>query len=174
MNEVEVKILEIDATSVEKKLKALGAKKVFDGQLTWTAFDFPDRRLSGGEVLLRLRKEGDKTFLTLKRLLNRDAAKVSDETQITVDDYENMKKILLNLGLVEKKGYPLSKKRVSYVLNDMHFEIDTFPEFPTYLEIESTDTASIKEYVKKLGYSEADAKPWGAREVFAHYRSKGI
>jgi len=31
MNEIEVKILEIDAEDVQKRLKALGAKKIFDG-----------------------------------------------------------------------------------------------------------------------------------------------
>lgn len=38
MNEIEVKILEIDAEDVQKKLKQFGAKKIFDGAVSWTMF----------------------------------------------------------------------------------------------------------------------------------------
>ena len=39
MKEIEVKILEIDVASIKKKLDSLGAKKVFEGELTASYYD---------------------------------------------------------------------------------------------------------------------------------------
>ncbi len=88
MNEIEGKILGINVQEVEKKLLALGAKKVFDGELVATMFDFPDKRFSQHEIIVRLRKEGDRTKLTYKKLLNIDKAKVSEELEVGVEDYK--------------------------------------------------------------------------------------
>ncbi len=172
MDEIEVKILEINLSEIEKKLKSLKAEKVFEGDVEWTVFDYPDKRFSKEEVLIRLRKLGKKTQFTIKRLLNAEKAKVSEEIETEVSNYEAMEKALLALGLIEKKGYPLKKHRVSYILDKTHFEIDTFPQFPTYLEIEAPSQEIIEQYIKKLGFSSSDAKPWGTREVFAYYRTK--
>lgn len=172
MKETEAKILEVDAQDVCKRLEALGAQKVFEGELVATVYDFPDKRLSKQEILIRLRKEGNNTKLTYKKLLNADQAKVSEEIEVAVGDFDAMEKILLLLGLSPKKGYPLSKQRLSYVLDSTRFELDTFTQFPTYLEIEAPDDATIKKYAQKLGFTAASLKPWGVREVFAHYRNK--
>lgn len=172
MNEIEVKILEIDSSKIESKLKELKAEKVFEGDVEWTVFDYPDKSFSKKELLIRLRKLGKKTQFIVKRLINTENAKVSEEIETEVSNYEAMEKALLTLGLIPKKGYPLKKHRVSYVFGKIHFEIDTFPQFPTYLEIEAPSQEIIEQYVKKLGFSLSDAKPWGAREVFAYYRNK--
>lgn len=174
MNEIEVKILEIDKDKVEAQLTKLGAAKVFEGELNWTAFDFNDRRFSNNEILLRLRKEGEDTKLTLKKLVSLEGAKTSEEIEVAVDDYESTKKILLALGLNEKKGYPLSKHRVSYLLDNTHFEIDTFAQFPTFLEIEASNQKLAYEYAEKLGFAKQDIKPWGTRELFAYYKKQNI
>ena len=171
MNEIEVKILEIDAADIQKRLKALGAKKVFDGEVSWTSFDFPAGRLSR-EKMLRLRKVGDKAELTYKKLLSTKGAKISEEIETKVADFEATKKILVSIGLSEKRGYPLHKHRISYVLKNVRFEIDTFQDFPTYLEIEGPDQNTINQYVEKLGFALSQTKPWGVRELFAHYRDK--
>jgi len=172
MNEIEVKVLEVDVEAVEKKLRALGAQKIFDGEVAWSVFDFPDKRFSEKEILIRSRKLGQKTQLTIKRLLNTHHAKVSEETEIETSDYEMTNKILRIIGLEPKKGYPLVKHRVSYTLEEVHFELDTFLQLPTYLEIEAPSQIVINQYLRKLGFSSTDAKPWGTREVFAYYRNR--
>ena len=58
MKEIEVKILEINVADVQKRLKELGAQKLFDGELEWVVFDFPDGRLGKEEILVRLRRTG--------------------------------------------------------------------------------------------------------------------
>jgi len=146
MNEIEGKILEINVSDIEKKLLALGAMKIFDGKLVATIFDFPDKRFSQREIIVRLRKEGDKTKLTYKKLLNTDKAKVSEEIEVEVNEYEAMEKILLAIGLEPKRGYPLTKHRISYSLDNVHFDFDTFPQFPKYLEIEASDNKIIEDF----------------------------
>lgn len=169
--EIEVKILEIDVVKIEKRLVELGAQKVFDGEIVATAFDFPDKRLSKQEILVRLRKKGEKVEFTVKKLLNTDQAKISEENEVEVSNYEAMEKTLFGIGLLPKRGYPLSKHRVSYVLGDIHLELDTFPQFPTFLEIEAPSIELIHKTAQDLGFSVSDVKPWGVREVFAYYRS---
>ncbi len=172
MNEIEGKILEINVPKVEKKLLAMGARKIFDGDLVATVFDFPDKRFSQQEILIRLRKENGETKLAYKKLLSTHQAKVSEETKVSVDDYDSMEKILLAIGLEPKRGYPFTKRRISYLVNNVRFDIDTLPQFPTYLEIEAPSSEVIKEYAIKLGFEASDVKPWGTREVFAYYRNK--
>jgi adenylate cyclase class 2 len=172
MKEIEAKILEVNSADIQKQLLGLGAQKVFEGQMEWVVFDFPDGSLSKEEILVRLRKRGGQAELTVKKLLSLKGAKVSEETELPVNDFDTAKKILETIGLKQKQGYPLHKHRISYMLDNVHFEIDTFPQFPTYLEIEAPSKEVIKEYAQKLGFSQADLKPWGVREVFAHYRLK--
>lgn len=170
MIEIEVKVLEVDASAVQKRLVSFGAKKVFEGEVEWSVYDLPDKRFSRNDVLIRLRKLGDKTQLTVKKLLNTEGAKVADETEVETTDFQSTDKILRSLGLLPKRGYPLHKHSISYVLDDTHFEIDTFPDIPPFLEIEAPSKEGIYAFVEKLGLSAHAVKPWGTREVFAHYR----
>lgn len=170
MKEVEIKILEIDVEKIQKRLSALGAQRSFDGELVSIAFDFSDKRLSKDEILIRLRKEGLKVMLAYKKLLNTEHAKESEEIELEVTDFETATKFLNAIGLHAKKGYPMSKHRISYIKDGVHFEIDKLPDFPAYLEIEAPDISVIREWVEKLNLSIDDIKPWGVREVFNHYR----
>ncbi len=67
MQEIEVKILEIDRKKIEKTLTDLGAEKIFDGGIQTIFFDFEDGRIVKAKDVLRLRKEEDKVELTLQK-----------------------------------------------------------------------------------------------------------
>lgn len=170
MKEVEIKILEIDVEKIQQRLSELGAQKSFEGELVSVVFDFPDKRFSKDEILIRLRKEGVKVMLAYKKLLNTEHAKESEEIEFEVSDFDTTAKFLNAIGLQSKKGYPMSKRRISYIIDDVHFEIDKLPDFPAYLEIEALNIDVIREWVEKLGLSVDSIKPWGVREVFNHYR----
>lgn len=154
---------------IEKKLRALGAKKVFDGDMVYTLFDFKDKRLSKHESLLRLRQEGSRTRLTYKKLVSKVGAKISEEIETEIKDGAAMVQVLSALGLQPKKGYPLKKHRCSYVLGKVHFEFDTFKQIPTYLEIEAPTKKVLEQVARGLGFSRHDLLPWGTSEVFKHY-----
>jgi adenylate cyclase class 2 len=167
MQEIEVKILEVDAAKIIAKLESLGAKKVLEGEDETSLFDFVDLRLHAEGKLLRVRKQGGITTLTFKQKISREGVKVMEEYETEVSDCEEMKKILQKIGLIELPKP--SKHRISYVLGDVRFEIDTFREIPTYLEIEAPSVEEVQTWVQKLGFSKDDAKPWSAEEVFEYY-----
>ena len=168
MREVEVKILEINRNEIIKKLELLGAKKVFEGNVSALYYDFDNLILTKEDKTLRLRKKGEKAELTFKQKISKDKAKIMDEHEIQIENFETTKKILESIGLKEIKR--LDKHRLSYSLGNVHFELDTLPGIPTFLEIESEDLETVKKSVEKLELSMKDAKPWSGKEVLEYYR----
>jgi adenylate cyclase class 2 len=170
MNEVEVKFLEIDKAALERKLQSLGAKKVFEGIITPFYFDFPNGSLRARNKVLRLRKKGSLVEFAIKEKKKSFGAKVAEETEVIVSDFENTRKILLSLGFREYARLP--KKRISYALGPVHYELDTYDGMPTFLEVEAHSIKELKWAVNKLGFILKEAKPWSGREVLKHYGKK--
>ncbi len=174
MKEIEIKILEVDVAGIEKKLQQFGAACIFDGEVAAVYFDFPDASLHQQQKVLRLRRVGEITELALKVQEDADdaEAKIRQEYQVLVSDPEITRQILEGLGLQEQRQ--VQKHRRSYCLADpaagaVHFELDTFPDIPTFLEIEAPTLGEVYRYVAALGFSREDAKPWSFAEVLRHY-----
>lgn len=168
MPEVEVKILEIDVSAIEKKLTDMGAKKVFEGDIQASLFDFPDSRLDKEQSFVRLRSKGNKTELVFKKRIPDEVAKSYHELQVEVSDLKQAWGILEGIGLVETV-HGRKKHRISYALADAHFELDEFEGMPAFLEIEVSDSRELPKWVEALGYTMEDAKPWSGKEVYEHY-----
>ena len=174
MNEIEVKILEVDVAGIERKLQQFGAACVFDGEVAAVYFDFPDASLDQQQKVLRLRRVGKMTELALK--VQEDTgdaeAKIRQEYQVLVGDPEITRQIVEGLGLRETRS--IQKHRRSYCVTDpaagaVHFELDTLPDIPTFLEIEAPTLDEVYRYVALLGFSREDAKPWSFVDVLRHY-----
>ena len=170
MKEIEVKILEIDVGEIEKKLKKLGAEKVFEGEVVSIYFDFSDKLLEKEGKILRLRQKGDKVILTYKELISQDEAKIMDEYELEVDNFESMKRIFEGIGLLPL--YEFNKHRTTYKLNNTNFEIDKYPEIPAFLEIEAPDLDIINEIVSKLGFSKEKVNSYSIKDVLKYYDKK--
>jgi len=167
LKEIEVKILEIDVGKTEKKLEEMGAEKIFDGELINVYFDFPDGRLEKEGKILRLRKIGEKFILTYKKFINRDEAKVMEENEFEIQDFELMKEIFKEIGLFPI--YELKKNRTTYELNRTHFEIDKYPNIPAFLEVEGPDPDTIYELISKLGFLREEVNFYSIKEVLEYY-----
>ena len=167
MKEIEVKILEIDVEEIEKKLKKIGAEKVFEGELVSIYFDFPGKDLEKEGKILRLRQKGNKVTLTYKELISQEKAKIMDEYELAVDNFEKTKKIFE--GICLSPLYKFSKHRTTYKLNQTHFEIDKYPDIPAFLEIEAPDLNTIDEIVSELGFSKEKVNSWSIRDVLEYY-----
>jgi len=171
MQEIEVKILEINRKKVEQTLIGLGAEKVFDGEIQTFFFDFKDGRIVEAKDVLRLRKEQDKIELTYKKVHITQTAKKAEETTVEVSNLETMKKILENLGLSVRES--MEKNRVSYKLDHVRFDIDryfgSYDFIPEFMEIEAESTASIYKYAELLGFKKEDCLPWSTVELIQHY-----
>ena len=81
---------------------------------------------------LRIRKENDLYILSYKK---ENADKTRDEFETIIDNYDNLEKILLNLGL-EKKGV-IEKKRTKILYkNKYEFAFDEVKDIGRFIEIE--------------------------------------
>ena len=173
MQEIEVKILEVDKIRIIQKLEQLGAVKKFDGEINAFYFDFPDQRLTADNKLLRVRTKGEEYVeLTFKKKISKEKAKIMEEHEVTFKGkIAALKEILSGIGLEELRQ--IQKHRISYSLGNIHFELDKMPNIPLFLEIEATSLEELKEAVEKLDFTMDDAKPWSAKDVLNHYKNYG-
>src|SRR5208337_4315563 len=86
MQEIEVKILNVDGRQIKEKLIHLGAKKVFDGEIETFFFDFKNQAMVKARNVIRLRREGDTTVLTFKKFLSNEDVKAVEEFEVVVSD----------------------------------------------------------------------------------------
>ena len=86
---------------------------------------------------------------------------------VEIKDFEIMIEIIERLGLKIIKDR--EKRRISFILKDVHFEIDKYPEIPAYLEIEAQNKGDIKKLVEELGYSMKDTTSKTATQVLKQY-----
>jgi predicted adenylyl cyclase CyaB len=175
MQEIEVKILEVDPKRVSEALAKLGAEKVFDGDIETLFIDTENGEIHKRRDVLRLRKEGDKTELTYKEVKIGEKSKVAEEHTVEVSDCETILKILQLAGLSVKQR--MDKHRLSYKTGDARFDIDTyrgeFSFIPPFMEIEASEDA-IERYAKQLGLESKQCLPWSTDELIKHYQSKKV
>ena len=165
MREIEVKILEINKEEIIKKLEFLNAQIILDDALIEDYnFDFQDNFLKKKKELLRLRKIGKDVYLTHKKNYSiQNNIRKEDEFETNIGNAEQMRIILQGLGFHITSIR--QKRRTSYLLEKVRFEIDTYPEIPTYLEIEAPSEYKIKEMLEKLEIPLEKAVPLTGGEV---------
>ncbi|KUK73435.1 MAG: Putative adenylate cyclase [Clostridiales bacterium 38_11] len=158
INEIEIKILNIDPEEMERKLITLGAFKVKDEKQINMIFDTHDFYLdksSNGYARIRVTEDmlndrQQKTF-TLKKNITTDGIRKNIEHNMELTDDENMLQILFGLGYELK--HTGKKHRTSYEFEDILFEIDiwdndTYP-YP-YMEIEVKREEDINRAIEML------------------------
>jgi len=177
MNEIEVKILDIDPAKIRSILKKAGAKKIFKVKIDAQFYDFPDNRIKKAGNHLRLRKVGDvKTEMTFKKLKSNKKYKHNEEVDIEVKDFNEADKFLKLFGLTKVKKY--TKTRERYKLKNFQYEIDKYPQIPHFVEVEVKSNnakqakALLEKALKVIGYTIKDTKPWNGFEVHKHYKKK--
>jgi len=161
-NEIECRFLEIDKEALVAKLLLLGAKDEGEEMLEETIIYDSQLKWHNEARFMRLRKTGDKIVLTYKE--HREVAiDGAFETEILVDDYKKTETLLENIGFVMFRHQ--QKKRHTLKLGNVTFDIDTWPNVPTYVEVEGESEQEIKEAVKKVGLDWKDVIFHDARWV---------
>ncbi len=171
MHEAEIKILGIDRKSLEKKLRTLGAKRVFHDRIHALYYDDSAGSLKKRKCVLRLRREGVKAVLTYKGHVSDRGAKVLDERELLVSDFDAARSILESLGF--SAWLEMEKHRTSYALRGAHFEFDKYGGeygyIPEFLEIEGPDVKTVHAFARLLGFRRKDCRPWDAVQVAEFY-----
>ncbi len=169
--EIEVKFLNINPAELEKKLAAIGAKRVGEFFYLAYSFDYPDWRLDKEHSWLRLRTDGKESTLTFKKRIGVKASggQANDdgmeEVEIKVDDFEKANLIIRKLGFIDKRY--MEKKRVRWEKNGVEYDIDFWPELKPYLEIEADNWEKVDEAIKELGLNPAAKKIFSASQAYA-------
>lgn len=160
-SEYEVKILEIDFERIKYRLQSLGAVEVFNGHIAADFF----KNAQG--MKLRLRKMDGKHVMTYKIAQPNDLIKHNEEIEVSFDNYEGMKVMLLAAGF-EHYGHS-EKNRLSYEYQAIHFDIDTMTGIPTFLEVEAGNPDDVKRGVELMGYTMEQTNTLTERTLKEHY-----
>lgn len=164
MNEVEVKILEVNREKLEKILDSFHARKIFEGILRTQLYVMPRGQS------LRVRDEGGSVILTHKVSNKTTRTKQAYETELNVEDFEAAKAFLHSLGY--QQGRYTEKKRVSWKLHNTKYDFDSYinPKLPELLEIESSSEERVLSGARKLGFKYEHCLPWNTDQLFKHYK----
>lgn len=148
--EVEVKFYLPELQAFRERLLAAGAERVkprlFERNVR---FDSPGERLRFQFQLLRLRRD-DRTRLTFKGPARNEAeseAKVREELEIEVSDFETTAAILERLGFPAQQIY--EKYRETFRLDAVEIVLDEMP-FGNFVELEGEEDA-IRAAAGRLG-----------------------
>lgn len=181
MQELEIRILDIDVEEIRRKLLALNTEKVkMENQLN-RIYDFEDRRLLDSKGYARIRTIEDmihnKTvhYITTKKLISQEKYKIMEEHETIIESSEEGENIFKALGLNLVQS--INKYRESYKYKSTLVEIDindkSFCPFP-YIEIETAYEEELEEVVLLLGYKMEDTTSKTIFEILAHKGVKGL
>lgn len=173
--ELEVKVLGIDKQNIEKRLENIGAKLLSKEYQINTLYDSDDKIVEKlGDGYLRIRETKNlitgevKVLFTLKKNMSSETARENIEIETMVTDKNALNSILQHLNL--KVIHEGTKERISYVYDDIRFDIDTWDKstYPyPYLEIEVAEKEDIKRAVELLGLDEQSVTTKSLRELRA-------
>ncbi|MCB9232563.1 MAG: class IV adenylate cyclase [Bacteroidia bacterium] len=171
MKEIEVKVLEIDRQEVEARLNALGAQKEFEAEFFAIVFDDATGGIKAAGNLLRLRREGESVTLTYKVNLGSATSKSMEEHEVTVSDFEEMRRILGAMGYREVLSH--RKIRAQWRLPLGHAVIDRYLDklacIPEFLELEASSETDLNVMLEQLGFRPEQALPWNTQNLMQFY-----
>ncbi|MCX4725065.1 class IV adenylate cyclase [Streptomyces sp. NBC_01306] len=169
-HEYEAKFLEIDADTVRDRLRTAGAERAFDKTM-FTRLIFENDAVQG-EQWLRLRDEGGKTTLTLKQVTDATHINGTTEIEIEVNDLEQTAELLAALGLRQVRYQ--QNYREEWQLDGVTYDFDTWPDLPTFLEIESTSEEAVRKAVASLGLDYTEARFGSIDLIYKSERDRDI
>ncbi len=175
IKEIEVKVLEKTHNEMESKLFELGAKKIFEGELYAIFYDNINKSIKDKGQILRLRKEGKKTYLTHKSNILKSNVKIANEIEFEVSDFNKTNLMIKTLGFKEIKSN--KKKRVSYKIekDKVRFDFDKYQDeldyIPEFFEIEALEIKTIDKYIKLLGLTKKDYNSFSTNDLEKYYKN---
>lgn len=162
--ETEIKILDIDAKSLQEKVEKLGAKKVFDADRVFITFDTKDRKYTSQNKIIRLTEE-DRFKLSYDALVEENR---KESVKVFVSRKQETVDFLARLGL-----YPIAEvksHRISYELGETDIDIDQFPEIPATVEIDYSGVEMLfEDFLKELGIDKNKRFTIGTEKLYDFY-----
>ncbi|WP_405809280.1 class IV adenylate cyclase [Streptomyces sp. NBC_00210] len=169
-HEYEAKFLSVDVDDIQSKLTALGATLTFPRTLL-TRKIFENDALDNGQWV-RLRDEGTRSTLTLKQVTDSTTIDGTTEIETEVTDLHAMADILRRLGLREVRYQ--ENYREEWRLGEVAFDFDTWPDLPTFVEVEGPDEASVRQAAALLDLDYAEARFGSVDEIYKSEAGRDI
>ncbi|KMS74449.1 adenylyl cyclase [Streptomyces viridochromogenes] len=169
-HEYEAKFLDIDVDALQTKLTSLGATQIFP-RTRLTRKIFENDALDGGQWI-RLRDEGTRSTLTLKHVSDATRIDGTTEVETEVTDLHAMAEILRGLGLQEVRYQ--ENYREEWRLGEVVFDFDTWPDLPTFIEIEGPDEASVRQAAALLDLDYTAARFGSVDEIYKSEAGRDI
>ena len=153
MRETELKAVVPDESACLARMLAAGALPVSEGRLEDRRYDYPDRRLTMKDLVLRLRVQRNSVSSTVTLDWKGAATfeggyKHRDETNLTIGDAAQMAGILEALGFEVTRAIDRNVRVLQ--LGDATIRFERFPRMDTLLEIEGSE-AAIEEAIRASG-----------------------
>ncbi len=168
--EKEIKILEIEYAVLVYHLEALWAKKIDQSVIHDRYYDDENNILHTKKQRLRLRNQAWKTTITRKTKIPDSQTKSMTEEDINMKNTEEWHQLLQELWLhcVKYK----EKMRISYYIDDIHFDIDLYDNIPPLVEIEWPNIEKIIYRINRLWLQHhIQVKRWSTK-LFKYYNKK--
>lgn len=151
--EIEVKAPLASFQSIRNKVKEISGKRIFRGRQIDIYFQHPCKKFEETDETLRIRKVKDKAYLTYKGPRLNSSLKARLEMEVTVSDFNLIGKILVRLGF--KPVMKIKKFRETWLIDDMHINLDDVEELGKFIEIEiiskEIEEEKILKTLEKLG-----------------------
>lgn len=162
--EYECTLLEVDKEDFIKSLEKNQAVKKGEYFQKRYVYDFDPVHPN---KWIRLRTNGHKTTLTIKNIINNDEIGGTEELEIEVSDFEKTNQILEELGY-KHRNYQ-ENKRITYELDGVEIDIDSWPLIPDYVEIEGKNENDVKALIKKLKLNKHKIVTCGVVDIYKNY-----
>lgn len=151
--EVEARFINLDRAAIEEKLETLGAEKQREAFFReWLLYLVPEWDKERRRV--RVRTDGTNHWLTYKANPTWEVDS-AEEIECTVSSPEEARRLIEAIGIPLRRYQ--EKKRISYALGDIIFELDFWPKIPMVLEIEAPTKEQVMEGARLLGLNWKDA-----------------
>lgn len=160
--EIECRFLEIDKDALIKKLISLGAENHGEVMLEETIIYDPEYKWRTEQRFVRIRKKGDKVILSYKEH-QKHTVDGTYEIEFEIEDYKKAETIFEKIGLVAYRRQ--QKRRHTFTLDGVTFDIDTWPKIPVYVELEGASEEVLKKAASAVGFEWKDADTHNARWV---------
>lgn len=148
--EYEVKFFPINLEKMRQKLKGAGASLKTAQRLMRRCVFASDANPGMACTYIRIRDEGDKVTMSAKQHATDGKMDSQKEYETIVKDFETAHQILLSAGLAQT-GYQENKRETWKMSDGTLVELETWPELPSYLEIEGKSEEAVKKTATLLG-----------------------
>jgi adenylate cyclase class 2 len=147
--EYEARFLDIDPSSITARLSARGGRQVMPRTLM-RRIVFVNDGIDARGGWLRLRQQGARTFLTYKQVAHNGPSSIDSilEAETEVVNFQDTRALLEAMGYTAKRFQ--ENYREEWKLDGITYDIDTWPDLPTYLEIEGDGEQAVHDAAAAL------------------------